>query len=107
MGRRDFITPMGGATAWASVSDETHHRLSASPGQKMRLRPDEWKSGEHLWIIDVACEQQVIAHALHTLARTQFKETPVRLAVQDAEDRARVEVLQSMLTPKGAGDGAS
>jgi cytolysin-activating lysine-acyltransferase len=92
---------------WASVSDETHQRLSASPGQKIRLRPDEWKGGEHLWIIDVAGEQQVVAHALHTLVQTQFKETPVRLAVQDAEGRPRVEILQSMLTPKGAGNGAS
>jgi hypothetical protein len=61
----------------------------------------------HLWIIDVAGEQQVIAHALHTLVKAQFKKTPVRLAVQDAEGGARVEMLQSMLTPQGAGDGAS
>lgn len=35
---------------WASVSDDTQARLMAG-GYK--LRPDEWKNGENLWLIEL------------------------------------------------------
>ncbi len=35
---------------WASVSDDTHARLMAGGG---KLRPDEWKKGDHLWLIEL------------------------------------------------------
>lgn len=36
---------------WASVSEEADARLSASGSS--RLRPDEWRSGDALWLIDM------------------------------------------------------
>lgn len=39
-----------GVALWASVSDEAHTRLTSGTG---RLRPDEWKSGPHIWLIEV------------------------------------------------------
>lgn len=35
---------------WASVSDEVDKELAAG---RARLRPDEWKSGKNLWLIDL------------------------------------------------------
>lgn len=35
---------------WASVSDEVEKELIAG---RPRLRPDEWKSGDNLWLIDL------------------------------------------------------
>ena len=35
---------------WASVSDEVEKELIAG---RPRLRPNEWKSGENLWLIDL------------------------------------------------------
>lgn len=35
---------------WASVSDEVEKELVAG---RPRLRPNEWKSGENLWLIDL------------------------------------------------------
>jgi cytolysin-activating lysine-acyltransferase len=86
------------AILWASVSDETDQRLAANPGQKIRLRPDEWASGEHLWIVDLAGDPRVIAHTLQMLATTRFKDAPVKLAMHDGAGGARVETLQNMLT---------
>lgn len=33
------------------ATPHTDQRLSANAGQRIRLRPDEWKSGDHLWIL--------------------------------------------------------
>ncbi len=35
---------------WAQVSEETENRLIAGGG---RLRPDEWKGGDRLWLIEL------------------------------------------------------
>jgi cytolysin-activating lysine-acyltransferase len=40
-----------GLVLWASVSDETDARLSADV--PIRLRPDEWKSGNNLWLVEM------------------------------------------------------
>jgi len=36
--------------SWAMISEETEARLMEG---KMRLRPDEWKGGDRVWIIDL------------------------------------------------------
>jgi hemolysin-activating ACP:hemolysin acyltransferase len=95
------------AVLWASVSDETDRRLAADPGQKIRLRPDEWKSGEHLWIVDVAGDPRVIVHTLQTLAGTRFKNALVKLAAHDGVGGARVETLQNMLATINEERGAA
>lgn len=35
---------------WASVSEETENRLIAEGG---KLRPDEWRSGDRMWLIEL------------------------------------------------------
>lgn len=69
---------------WASVSVETDQRLTANIGQKIRLRPDEWKSGDVCWIIDVAGDPQAIASALRQLAATVFKDKAVKIITAEA-----------------------
>ena len=41
----------GGLVLWASVSGETEARLAA--GGPARLRPDEWRSGDRLWLVEI------------------------------------------------------
>lgn len=64
---------------WASVSSETDARFRANPGQRVRLRPDEWTSGEHLWIVDMAGDPAAVTGALLELAGKQFAGKPVNL----------------------------
>jgi hemolysin-activating ACP:hemolysin acyltransferase len=84
---------------WASVSAETDARLAAIAGQKLRLRPDEWQSGEITWIIDIAGDPQAAAGALRQLAATAFKDKPVKLIIADAHSKPCVAHLQDVITP--------
>lgn len=45
---REGKTPVGYA-AWARVSDEVNDRLKDG---NHKLRPADWTSGEHLWLVD-------------------------------------------------------
>ena len=49
------------AVLWASVSPEVDARLSANLSAPIRLRPDEWRSGELLWIVAVAGDPKSLA----------------------------------------------
>ncbi|MCG2842127.1 toxin-activating lysine-acyltransferase [Sandaracinobacter sp. RS1-74] len=40
-----------GLVLWASVSEQTELRLES--GGPIRLRPDEWKSGDRLWLVEM------------------------------------------------------
>ncbi|MEM6833334.1 MAG: toxin-activating lysine-acyltransferase [Pseudomonadota bacterium] len=46
--------PVGYAT-WAYLSEEAEAKLiaGADSGSGARLRPDEWKSGDRLWLVDL------------------------------------------------------
>lgn len=48
---------------WASVSPEIDQRLSANLDAPVRLRPDEWRSGDILWITDMIGDMST-GHAL-------------------------------------------
>lgn len=39
-----------GVALWAYVSDDTHQRLQKGA---FKLRADEWKSGEHPWLVEL------------------------------------------------------
>ena len=39
-----------GVAFWATVSDEVEERLAVGT---TRLRPQDWKSGERLWVVEV------------------------------------------------------
>ncbi|NOT72212.1 MAG: toxin-activating lysine-acyltransferase [Hyphomicrobium sp.] len=84
---------------WASVSVETDQRLMANIGQKIRLRPDEWKSGDVLWIIDVAGDPTALAGALRQLAVTVFKDRSVKIVISDGPSQLRVADLHEVNTP--------
>jgi hemolysin-activating ACP:hemolysin acyltransferase len=83
------------AVLWASVSEETDKRLSSNPWQRPRLRPDEWKVGDQLWIIDLAGYLSALASSLKHLAATQFKDSIVKMLMRDPKTgNARVVTLQ-------------
>lgn len=48
---------------WASVSPEIDQRLSSNLEAPIRLRPDEWRSGDILWITDMIGDMRT-GHAL-------------------------------------------
>jgi hemolysin-activating ACP:hemolysin acyltransferase len=95
------------AVLWASVSDETDARLSRDVGKRIRLRPDEWQSGPHLWIVDVAGDPRAIAGALAELARSQFKGKRVKLVMPGTDGRPQIDDLHTLLTRTAANEAMS
>lgn len=86
------------AVLWARVSTDVDARLTANISHKLRLRADEWQSGEIHWIIDIAGEAHAIAGALAELAQTQLKGNRVSLVVADADGVLRIQELHALLT---------
>jgi cytolysin-activating lysine-acyltransferase len=87
-----FRAPVACVT-WASVSDEVDQRLREDAARKIRLRPDEWKSGEHLWLVDMAGDARGLSGALKSLLDTRFKDKAVNVATRGADGAARIETL--------------
>ncbi len=70
----DKDRPVGAAT-WAFLSPEAEAKLSLSPP---RLRPDEWKSGDMCWLVDMispfaTAENGMVGRMLDDLQQTALK----------------------------------
>lgn len=78
-----FRAPIAVVT-WAFVSIEVDRRICDNPSQRIRLRPDEWKSGDTAWIADLVGDPRGIAGAVEWLNADPFKERNANIAVRDA-----------------------
>jgi len=71
--REGTVLPSPFAAAfWAKLSPAVDRRLSADKDMSGRLSPDEWQSGDSLWIIDVVGDSRILPAFLEELAATQF-----------------------------------
>jgi cytolysin-activating lysine-acyltransferase len=61
--------------AWASVSAEVEKRLEAGD---RRLRPEDWTSGDRLWLIDLVAAERSVPLVLAELQKRVFKGRKVR-----------------------------
>ena len=86
------------SVTWAHVSGEIDQRLTANSGQRIHLRPDEWKSGDIFWIIDVAGDPQAIEIALRQLSVTAFKDRPAKIAMADAQGHPRIGFVHDIVS---------
>jgi hemolysin-activating ACP:hemolysin acyltransferase len=60
------------AAVWARVSPELDRRLAADKDRSVRLAPEEWQSGDILWIIDAVGDPRILPAFLEELAATRF-----------------------------------
>ncbi len=70
----DQARPVG-AALWAFLSEEAEAKLSLNP---VRLRPDDWNSGDRCWLVDLIApgatpENTLTAVMLDDLRRTALK----------------------------------
>jgi hemolysin-activating ACP:hemolysin acyltransferase len=92
---RGFRAPVACVT-WASVSDEVDQRLREDAARKIRLRPDEWTAGAHLWLVDMAGDARGLSGAFKSLLDTRFKDKPVNVATRSADGDERVQTLADL-----------
>ncbi len=64
---------------WARVSAEVDARLSAAPRYPIRLHPNEWQSGDVIWIIDAVGEPKAVQECMEALAKTAFQGKQVKM----------------------------
>lgn len=79
--------------SWAFVSEEVDQRLAGQVSQRLRLRPDEWKSGEIAWVIDAAGTGEAVNAALRWLLAGPLREKSVKAATRDEDGVPRVKRL--------------
>ena len=82
---------------WATVSAEVDRRISSNLSAPIRLRPDEWRSGDILWIADMIGDMSA-GHALvKNILDTALAGRTVRVRSLDSDGRPillEVELLQ-------------
>lgn len=88
-----LTTPVA-AVLWALVSEETDRRLSSDLANPIRLRPDEWRSGEVPWIVLTLGDQRVLGGLLKQLTETVFKDRPAKLRARGADGKVTVGRLE-------------
>lgn len=81
---------------WASVSNEVDQRIRKASARRIRLRPDECNSGEHIWLVDMAGDPRALSGALKTLIETRFKGKQVNVATHSADGVVRVQTLAEL-----------
>jgi hemolysin-activating ACP:hemolysin acyltransferase len=94
-----FTAPVG-VVLWASVSPEVDQRLTAGIAQPLRLKPEDWRSGDILWLVDAVGPQKLIGSMLQQLHAKVFKGRQVKLRTQGPNGKPAVRMME--LKPQAA-----
>jgi hemolysin-activating ACP:hemolysin acyltransferase len=78
---------------WARVSAQIDKAFSEDLDKPMQLRPNQWASGDHVWIMATAGDRRAIPHFLNELAQSVFKGQPVKMRTRGADGKVTVKVL--------------
>ena len=81
---------------WAHVSDEVDQRLSSTPGEPIRLKPHEWRSGEKLWVIDAIGDARAVGAVINRLRANEWKGKAVRMRTRGADGKPVVRDLEPL-----------
>jgi hemolysin-activating ACP:hemolysin acyltransferase len=89
------LTVPVGMVFWASLSDEVEKRLSESLDVPLRLKPEEWKSGNNLWLVEAIGDQKVTQAILKRLAANEWAGRVVRFRGRDKDGKPKIGVLSA------------
>lgn len=76
---------------WALVSDAIDARLRSNIP---KIAPHEWKSGEHIWLIDIVAPFGQSEEMVEELCQTQFPGRKVSALMPDGQPENRVVVRE-------------
>ena len=103
-----LVAPIA-AVIWASVSPEVDKRLAETLDAPIRLKPEEWRSGAHIWIVETLGEAKAVTVLLQHVMQHDLKDKVVRMRVRGQDGKVsvgRVE-LQMPEAPAAGGNGAA
>lgn len=79
---------------WAFVSPEVDQRLRADPNEPIRLSPNEWKSGDILWIVEAIGEQQLLQAMLQNAVVREWNGRSANLRVRGPDGAYKIAVIK-------------
>jgi cytolysin-activating lysine-acyltransferase len=66
--------------SWAYLDEDTEKRLFLNGG---KLRPEDWKSGENLWIIDIVAPFGGVENMLRDIQKNEFPGQTLKMIAPD------------------------
>lgn len=87
-----MMAPVG-LVMWAAVSPDVDRRLRENLQGPMRLTPQEWRSGDILWVIDAVGDPRILQAMLQNTANKEWKGRNVNLRVRGQDGAVRVGTL--------------
>jgi hemolysin-activating ACP:hemolysin acyltransferase len=78
-----------GVALWASVSTAVDARLS-DLSVPVRLQPDEWRSGDIPWLVELVADTPTQQALLKHLGETVFKGRGIKMRVRDADGMTQI-----------------
>ena len=91
-----------GAVLWASVSADVDRRLSRELDRAVQLQPQDWKSGDILWIVAVAGGHDVTMKLIRKLIDGPPKGRAFKMRGRGPDGTAKVVVIDPNQTGKTA-----
>lgn len=87
---------------WAFVNDAVDARLRSS---EPKIAPHEWKSGEHVWIVDAVAPFGQLEETLKELRETMFRGKKVCALLPNAKNPGQVELHEWLVSNLTASAG--
>jgi hemolysin-activating ACP:hemolysin acyltransferase len=100
------VAPLA-AVLWARVSVEVDKRLSEKLDAPIRLAPEEWRSGDILWLVDAIGDDGAVAGLVRQLRATEWSGQPIKARVTGADGQVSVRLIEPQPAPNGAATGAN
>ena len=93
-----MVQPLG-VVMWARVSDEIDARMSADPAQPVRLKADEWATGNTIWVIEAVGDGRVVEAMLKRMSETSWAGRTVKFRARNKDGQM---VIGSLPPPGGS-----
>lgn len=87
-----MVSPVGGVL-WAFVSEDVDKRLS-DLSTPLRLKPNEWRSGDIPWIVLASGDMRVLAGLIQQLNANVFKDKKPKMRVRGNDGKLTVGHLE-------------
>jgi len=92
-----MMAPVG-LILWASVSPEVDARLRSELASGLTLKPNEWKSGDVLWVVEAVGDPKILHAMIQRTAQNEWKGRPANLRIRDKDGAVKAGVLSQRQT---------
>lgn len=79
----------------ASVAAEVDQWLSKNRQLPMRVPPDEWRSGNNLWLVDATCDSSVVRGLMKQLVWAVFAQWSMKVPRRCENGKQIVEIFKT------------